>query len=141
MAITQTIPKTNQLSPYPEYTDPDQIHYWTTSQNFDISMFNFQGEQNATIDAMNEMGTQMNLLKQQTNEDYSSFNSQMSVHVETAAQSATDSQNSANASEISYKNTVNVIEEADITGTAGYTMDVVDDMFSRQRNAAFVGLV
>ena len=44
------------------------------------------------------------------------------------------------ASETAYNNTVTLIENTDITGTAGYTIDAVDDLMSRTKNLQFVGL-
>lgn len=44
------------------------------------------------------------------------------------------------ASQQSYQNTVTLLENTDITGTAGYTIAAVDDLMSRQRNLQLVGL-
>jgi len=55
-------------------------------------------------------------------------------------ESADKSKQSEDAAEISLQSTIQVISEADITGTAGYTIDVVDDLLSRARNSQFVGL-
>ncbi len=44
------------------------------------------------------------------------------------------------ASETAYQNTVTLIENTDISGTAGYTIDAVDDLISRTKNLQFVGL-
>ena len=51
------IPKTSTLPPYPDYANPNQQEYWQSSQDFDIGMTVFQGEQNSVIDGMNSTAT------------------------------------------------------------------------------------
>lgn len=57
MAVT--IPYTSALPNAPDYTEPSKVIYWTTSQNWDIAVEDFQVEQNLVIDAMNAAGIQI----------------------------------------------------------------------------------
>jgi len=59
LKMSTVIPKTSTLPPYPDYTNPNQQAYWQSSQDFDIGMTTFQGEQNDVIDAMNTAGTEV----------------------------------------------------------------------------------
>lgn len=136
--LTETPPKRLTMNREEFFTQSDiwndnLAYVWQPAYNVSVDAMN------DTNDWINNTSKWMNDLSSTMENDYKSFSSQMSAYVAAAAQSATDSKNSADASEISYRNTVSVIAQADISGTAGYTMEVVDDMFSRQKKLTFCG--
>lgn len=94
--------------------------------------------------------TNINLFRDQLNETEISINAKeescnnlftlTSTYEALAEQHKIEAQGYASASEASYQNTATLLEDVDITGTAGYTIEAVDDLMSRQRNLQLVGL-
>ena len=111
----------------------------TFSQDMDTRL----AEENARISQMNLVSGEMNSTATTMNEIEIAVAGDRAVTVLQAIyskESADKSKQSEDAAEISLQDTIQVISEADITGTAGYTIDVVDDLLSRARNSQFVGL-
>ena len=111
----------------------------TFSQDMDTRL----AEENARISQMNLVSGEMNSTATTMNEIEIAVAGDRAVTVLQAIhseESADKSKQSEDAAEISLQSTIQVISEADITGTAGYTIDVVDDLLSRARNSQFVGL-
>ncbi len=91
----------------------------------------------------NTQASQINGISTQMNATSSSMNSMMintTNYALVGKQSAESSLQSSVAAETSYQNTVTLLEDVDITGTGGYTIEAVDDMMSRQRNLQLAGL-
>jgi hypothetical protein len=111
----------------------------TFSEDMDTRL----AEENARISQMNLVSGEMNETATTMNEIEIAVAGDRDVTVLQAIyskESADKSKQSEDAAEISLQSTIQVISEADITGTAGYTIDVVDDLLSRARNSQFVGL-
>jgi len=111
----------------------------TFSQDMDTRL----AEENARISQMNLVSGEMNSTATTMNEIEIAVAGDRAVTVLQAIyskESADKSKQSEDAAEISLQDTIQAISEADITGTAGYTIDVVDDLLSRARNSQFVGL-
>ena len=111
----------------------------TFSQDMDTRL----AEENARISQMNLVSGEMNSTATTMNEIEIAVAGDRAVTVLQAIssrESADKSKQSEDAAKISLQDTIQVISEADITGTAGYTIDVVDDLLSRARNSQFVGL-
>lgn len=134
MAITAT---------FPEYTGGDIIR--TSNQaEFDAAMnyfFQYHKEQfqvivNAFASQANALRDEVNTLKNTT----LTYNQQANQFRALAEQEANKSLTYKNGSETAYQNTVTLIENTDISGTAGYTIEAVDDLMSRTKNLQFVGL-
>jgi PDZ domain-containing secreted protein len=128
---------------FPVYTGGDLLR--TSNQaEFDAAMsyfFQYHKEQfqvvvNAFTSQANALRDEVNALKDTT----LTYNQQANTYRSQAETEANKSLTYKNGSETAYNNTITLIENADITGTAGYTIAAVDDLMSRTRNLQFVGL-
>jgi hypothetical protein len=128
---------------FPEYTGGDIVR--TSDQAaFDAAMnyfFQYHKEQfqvvvNAFASQANSLRDEVNALKNTT----LTYTNQANTSRGLAEAEANKSLAYKNASETAYQNTVTLIENTDISGTAGYTIDAVDDLISRTKNLQFVGL-
>lgn len=103
---------------------------------------------------INTVVSQMNTAISQTNTDLAQYygqvtqlrnemsatSSTLSTYVSVADGYKDEALSAKNGAETAYNNTASLIDELDITGTGGYTVDAVDDLMSRQRNLQIVGL-
>lgn len=130
-------------STFPEYTGGDIIR--TSNQaEFDDAMnyfFQYHKEQfqvivNAFASQANALRDEVNALKNTT----LTYNQQANQFRALAEQEANKSLTYKNGSETAYQNTVTLLENTDISGTSGYTIEAVDDLMSRTRSLQFVGL-
>jgi len=98
---------------------------------------------NNTVTELNVFATEANILQEYVNDKEREVSHNvvvMSGYVATTKEYRDETLGYKNATETLYNDTVDLLEDVDIGGTAGYTTDAVDDMFTRQRNSQFVGL-
>jgi len=97
---------------------------------------------NSLVVQINQVTAQINEVTDQIVLDKQSISQQvvvMSSYVSTAKDHKEDAEAAKNGAETALAETQQAIANADITGTSGYTMDAIDDMFRTQRNMNFVG--
>jgi hypothetical protein len=116
---------------FPEYTGGD-IARTSDQAAFDAAMnyfFQYHKEQfqvvvNAFASQANSLRDEVNALKNTT----LTYTNQANTSRALAEAEANKSLAYKNASETAYQSTVTLIENTDISGTAGYTIDAVDDI-------------
>ena len=120
---------------------PEDIQTFLTTQPVAID------ETRVVIDKQNQMGQDMNTLADEVQE-YAEGAKQnistnvvlMSSYVEVARGASEQAVAAQGGAEVALASTQQAIEDADITGTSGYTMDAVDDKIATLANISFVGL-
>jgi hypothetical protein len=133
MAISVNLPTLNFI-PFgslvqEEYAIHQEGQFQILGTTWNTAMATFKTELNSTESAINAKELSCNNLFNLT--------SQYKLATE---QLKNDALAYKNASETAYQNTVTLIQNTDISGTAGYTIEAVDDLMSRTRNLQFVGL-
>ena len=86
-------------------------------------------EVNAICNEIDVVASEINVMKSDTNaikNITADYKNEALAYKNSALTYKNDALNSANASEISYQNTISLIAETDIAGTGGYTISTID---------------
>jgi hypothetical protein len=84
-----------------------------------------------TVGEINTWSTQANALSAEVNQIYNETLIQqviMSGYLASTNQAKQDTQGYASAANVSYQNTVSLLDATDITGTGGYTIEAIDNL-------------
>jgi hypothetical protein len=132
----------NITQQFPAYTGIALTRTLTPAE-FNTAEEYFQSYHAGFVPIANLWAEQVNVVKDEINEQANFISGRVTVmsgYVATTKAYRDETLGYKNATQILHDDTVTLLENTDISGTAGYTIDAVDDMFTRQRNSQFVGL-
>jgi len=125
---------------YPNLSQNETDFESSASHLFSTHLPRFETEFNTSTSQIN---TDLSLYYNQVTQlrsDMNATSSTLSNYVSIASGYKYEALNAKNGAETAYNNTVTLLDNVDIAGTGGYTVEAVDDLISRQRNLQIVGL-